>query len=239
MHPGQPLSRGTAADSAGFPMPLPTVLTFGVLKPELVRADGDGMNGPELPPPPEGTLRDFYDRLGSVADRGWRKFRTWPTWLQVVVWLVGYWLLIPVLAWRSSLPPVGKWATTGIVAIVAVVGIVTSAQSPTGTDAGAASSPQSSAATLPPSHSSTVGTPGSGSVAVSGQATERALCAALDGDPNNLSPLIDAVANDAQAGISLQLEGSELEMYLSETNNAPKVQGVIDQMKSTCASQAG
>ena len=83
------------------------------------------------------------------------------------------------------------------------------------------------------------GTPGAGSVATSGTATERALCAALDGDPRDLPPLIAAVNNDAEAGASLVFEGAELEMYLGITNNAAKVQGVINDMKDTCASQAG
>jgi len=83
------------------------------------------------------------------------------------------------------------------------------------------------------------GVPGAGSVATSGTATERALCAALDGDPRDLPPLIDAELNDAESGISLGLEGTSLEMHLSMTNNAAKVQQDINDMKDTCASQAG
>lgn len=76
-------------------------------------------------------------------------------------------------------------------------------------------------------------------MAVAGTATERALCAALDGNPKKLPPLIDAVSNDAEAGISLQLEGASLELHLTMTNNSKKIRGDIDDMKRTCASQAG
>ena len=79
----------------------------------------------------------------------------------------------------------------------------------------------------------------SGSVAESGTATEQALCAALGGPVKRLPPLIDAVSNDAESGISLSLEGLSLELHLSMTNNAAKIAGDIQDMRDTCASQAG
>ncbi len=69
--------------------------------------------------------------------------------------------------------------------------------------------------------------------------SQQALCAALDGPPENLPPLIDAVSNDAESGVSLGLEGVSLEFHLSETNNAQKVASDINDMKRTCASKAG
>lgn len=66
-----------------------------------------------------------------MADGVWRRFRRWPTWVQVIGWLLGWWLLIPVLAWRSALPVRAKWAISGAVAVVLVVGLATTGQSPT------------------------------------------------------------------------------------------------------------
>jgi hypothetical protein len=83
------------------------------------------------------------------------------------------------------------------------------------------------------------GDPGEGSVGLTGTATEQALCAALDGNPNRLPPLIDAVANDAESGVSLSLDGALLELHLTMTNNERKVQEDIDSMKSDCNEQAG
>lgn len=42
------------------------------------------------------------------AVRTWSMFRSWPAWAQVVGWLIGWWLLLPVLAFMSSLPTVAK-----------------------------------------------------------------------------------------------------------------------------------
>jgi hypothetical protein len=82
------------------------------------------------------------------------------------------------------------------------------------------------------------------SVATSGTATERALCAALDGDPETLVTRALAVGNDAEAfdtyaGSLLVSEGALLQMYLGMTNNAAKVQEEINAMKETCAGPVG
>lgn len=83
--------------------------------------------------------------------------------------------------------------------------------------------------------------PGPGSVALSGTATEQALCAAVDSgaSPQRISALVGAVSNDAEAGITLGLDGVQLNIHLSETNNANKVQEDINQMKSDCRRDAG
>ena len=49
-----------------------------------------------------------------VADKAWRTFRAWPIWGQILGWLFLFWILIPILVWRTS------WGTAWkVVAIVA------------------------------------------------------------------------------------------------------------------------
>lgn len=50
--------------------------------------------------PPEG-VPTMVNTLSDIADRDWRWFRRLSTWIQVVGWLIGFWLLILVLLWRT------------------------------------------------------------------------------------------------------------------------------------------
>src|SRR5919197_644311 len=45
----------------------------------------------------------FDASLAAWSERAWSRFRVGPDALKVVAWLVGWWLLIPLLAWRSGL----------------------------------------------------------------------------------------------------------------------------------------
>lgn len=69
-----------------------------------------------MPPPPE-HRSDLDGRIAVLADRAWWRFRMSPTWVQVVGWFVGWWLLLPAVVWRSALPPTVKGAVTGVVAV--------------------------------------------------------------------------------------------------------------------------
>ena len=54
--------------------------------------------------------REWHVAMTSWAAYAWLKFRHWPLWAQVVAWVLGWWLLVPLLAWRSGLPPWAKVA---------------------------------------------------------------------------------------------------------------------------------
>lgn len=117
-----------------------------------------------------------------MTDRIWRKFRTWPSWLQVVGWLLGWWLLISILAWRSSLPVAGKWTITGIVVVVFIVAVL-SGQSPSGSEALPAPSSGSATATVSsgaPASNSPSPTPAPDAKSVIGGALE----GVFDGETN-------------------------------------------------------
>src|SRR5437588_11113067 len=41
--------------------------------------------------------------LTAWSERAWARFGLWPAFSKAVAWIVGWWLLIPLLAWRSAL----------------------------------------------------------------------------------------------------------------------------------------
>jgi hypothetical protein len=61
-------------------------------------------------------------RISRFADRAWIAFRRWPTWAQVVGWVLGYRILIPILLWRSTLPVAAKIAGTAVASVVVKTG---------------------------------------------------------------------------------------------------------------------
>jgi hypothetical protein len=112
-----------------------------------------------LPPPPQSSP-SIVDRIPGWANRAWTGFRRWPTWAQVLGWLVGFWLLLTILAWRSTLPVPAKWVVTGG-AVVFLIAVAASGGSPSsenaaGTSPSATLAPQSTApASLPPPSTAT------------------------------------------------------------------------------------
>jgi hypothetical protein len=36
------------------------------------------------------------------ATRRWTRFRAWPAWLQLLAWLVGFWMLVPLYLWHRG-----------------------------------------------------------------------------------------------------------------------------------------
>ncbi len=64
------------------------------------------------------------EKLTAWAGRSWTAFRRWPNWAQVIGWLLGWWLLVPILAWRSAFPPTAKVAATLVVAVLIVAAAV-------------------------------------------------------------------------------------------------------------------
>lgn len=58
-----------------------------------------------------------------MADQLWRAFRTWPLWAQIAGWFFGFWLLVPLLIWRTTWHLGAKAAlTAAFLLFVAVVG---------------------------------------------------------------------------------------------------------------------
>jgi hypothetical protein len=79
--------------------------------------------------------------MRGMADALWRAFRRWPWWAQAVGWLIGWWLLIPALAWRTG----WHWGIkTAITAVCALLIIALAART-----SGGRSSPKRRAAARP------------------------------------------------------------------------------------------
>lgn len=64
----------------------------------------------------------------GMADQLWRQFRSWPLWAQIIGWIVGFWLLVPLLIWRTSWHPGVKAVVTA--AFVLFVGSLAVAEEP-------------------------------------------------------------------------------------------------------------
>lgn len=67
--------------------------------------------------------------VAVVADQLWRQFRTWPSWAQIVGWILGFWVLVPLLIWRTSWHPGAKAAATA--AFLVFVASLGAAEEPT------------------------------------------------------------------------------------------------------------
>jgi hypothetical protein len=84
---------------------------------------------PAAPKPPSaGTPREG-GTIGG-ADRLWEAFRSWPVVVQVIAWVFGWFLLVPLLVWRSALPVPAKVAVSALVLTVVVAAGVSSPQQP-------------------------------------------------------------------------------------------------------------
>jgi hypothetical protein len=57
--------------------------------------------------------RPVQESLSAWAAKVWMRFRRWPWWGQVIGWILGWWFLIPVAAWRSRL----EWPLKAAVSI--------------------------------------------------------------------------------------------------------------------------
>jgi micrococcal nuclease len=64
-----------------------------------------------------------------MLDRAWSRFRGIPVWLQVILWLTLFWLLIPLLIWRSGMAPWAKVTLTIPFALL-IVGVAASEPEP-------------------------------------------------------------------------------------------------------------
>lgn len=110
----------------------------------------------------------------SFADKTWHGFRRWPAWLQVIGWVFGFWLLVPLLLWRTSWPTPVKAGGTGLWALFLIILIASSGDSnesrpteqqarqaapvvtnPAGLDASRGSSPAQQAVTSAPASAAT------------------------------------------------------------------------------------
>jgi hypothetical protein len=72
------------------------------------------------------------------AERTWNGFRAWPVWLQAISWLLAWWILVPVLAWRSTIKTALQVAITAL-CLIAFAGLA--AARVIGTGAGCPSTP--------------------------------------------------------------------------------------------------
>lgn len=75
-------------------------------------------------PSPAGPRGKTPDGATSMADRLWAGFRQWPVMLQVIAWILAFYLLIPVLIWRSAMPATAKAIASGVIAFVVVSAIL-------------------------------------------------------------------------------------------------------------------
>src|SRR5216684_4483137 len=69
-------------------------------------------------PPPAPALVRF-------ASSCWRRFRRVPWWVQALGWLFGFWLLGPLLAWKTRWHWAVKSAITAV-AVLFVIGVASS-----------------------------------------------------------------------------------------------------------------
>jgi hypothetical protein len=65
--------------------------------------------------------------LTGWAERAWSGFRRWPIWLQIIAWIIGFLVLLPILTWKSGRTDTWlKWTVTGIASLfllIIVIGI--------------------------------------------------------------------------------------------------------------------
>lgn len=54
-----------------------------------------------------------------MADQAWRTFCAWPLWAQILGWLFLFWMLVPILVWRTSLST--PWKVIATLAILFVL----------------------------------------------------------------------------------------------------------------------
>lgn len=74
----------------------------------------------QAPPPPQRNRTPWAARL-------WSRFRAWPIAVQIVLWLSLFWLLLPLLAWRSHINLALKWGSTALASLFVLVIAITAA----------------------------------------------------------------------------------------------------------------
>src|SRR5437763_5333481 len=77
-------------------------------------------------------MKEITDTVSTWAGRAWRSLRRWPAWVQVVGWLLFWWLLVPLFAWKEASN--GKRqavaASVTVLMVAAVVGLGRAPSSP-------------------------------------------------------------------------------------------------------------
>jgi uncharacterized membrane protein YgcG len=78
-----------------------------------------------LAPPPAASGWDRLNPVSGFAARVWASFRRWPLLVQIVAWFLGFWLLIPVVIWRTGWSPWVKSITTVAFAVLMIASAAT------------------------------------------------------------------------------------------------------------------